>query len=299
MLTILFFLVSANIAILWSVIVIPFGVMGYKLHNINGLRMKTFLKKVKHASIWTNDEPDGWICGKWYIGYIKTTQSHKDNTAELFIFCSKDYFQRTIEMKHVDNNGKSNTITYYEREGSFWSLKYNSRPVELPNKPSRTHQTRAIDDVIDVFTEKGYCRTLLYGQPNTGKSWTAHFLCKKLLETHKEVYLVDTFNPFEHGDSFSSLYNKIDPKPDKPLVVLMEEIDINITKMHNQEVIQKEEIPVQIKNKGDWNAFLDRFDRDLYKNIIILMTTNQTKEYFDKLDESYMRSGRVDLKIQF
>ena len=48
--------------------------------------------------------------------------------------------------------------------------------------------------------------------------------------------------------------------------------------------------------KGDWNKWLDRFDRGYYKNVIIIMTSNKSIEWFDKLDPSYLRSGRINIK---
>lgn len=110
---------------------------------------------------------------------------------------------------------------------------------------------------------------------------------------------VDSFNPFEQGDNFTNLYTKVNPSSDKPLVVILEEIDINLSKMHNGIVQINKYIPTQIKNKTDWNGLLDKFDRGLYSNVIIIMTTDKNISYFDKLDPSYLRKERVNLKIKF
>jgi hypothetical protein len=50
--------------------------------------------------------------------------------------------------------------------------------------------------------------------------------------------------------------------------------------------------------KIDWNAFLDKFDMEYYPNIILILTSNKSIDYFNKLDSSYFRNGRVDLKIE-
>ena len=56
-------------------------------------------------------------------------------------------------------------------------------------------------------------------------------------------------------------------------------------------------IPIQIKNKKDWNQFLDRFDRKIYQNVVVFLTSNQNISFFDNLDPSYMRDNRINFKI--
>ena len=43
---------------------------------------------------------------------------------------------------------------------------------------------------------------------------------------------------------------------------------------------------------------MDKIDREYYQNIILIMTSNQKHIYFDALDFSYMRNGRVNLKFE-
>jgi Cdc6-like AAA superfamily ATPase len=169
----------------------------------------------------------------------------------------------------------------------------------LPKRPIKEHQELAINQIMDIYNKETYCVCLLYGEPGTMKSMTAQYLCKSILETHNEVCFVDSFNPFEQGDYFSSLYNTVNPSIDKPLVIILEEIDCNISKMHLGLIQVNKYIPTQIKTKTDWNSFLDKFDRCLYPNVIIIMTTNKSINYFDDLDPSYFRQGRVNLKIKF
>jgi hypothetical protein len=115
---------------------------------------------------------------------------------------------------------------------------------------------------------------------------------------YKKILLVDTFNPSQPGDRFNILYTKVGPTKDSPLIIIIEEIDIIMTAIHTNTVIQHRDIPTQITNKIDWNMFFDRFDRGLYPYIIFIMTTNKSDTYFDELDKSYMREGRVNLKCK-
>jgi len=293
--------ISMTFSVIWSLIFIPICIFNIKIHKISGQKMRTFLKQVTVASIWSNGEPDCWITGKWYFGYIYTSVGgqNEGTNKDLYICCSESFYKTIIEKKEVDETGKSTKITYYEREGIFFRLTYTTRPIDLPKRPIKEHQESAINQIIDVYNEQSYCICLLYGEPGTMKSMTAQYLCKKMLETSKEVCFVDSFNPFEQGDNFASLYTRVNPSSDRPLIIILEEIDCNISKMHSGLIQINKYIPTQIKTKTDWNGFLDKFDRGLYPNVIIIMTTNKSINYFDFLDPSYLRKGRVDLKIKF
>ena len=42
-------------------------------------------------------------------------------------------------------------------------------------------------------------------------------------------------------------------------------------------------IPIEFKNKSDWNKFFDHFDRRYIKNVIIILTSNKSINYFNEL----------------
>jgi ATP-dependent Clp protease ATP-binding subunit ClpA len=47
-----------------------------------------------------------------------------------------------------------------------------------------------------------------------------------------------------------------------------------------------------VYNKTTFNSFLD--DMVFHKNIILIMTSNTSKEKIDQIDPSYLRQGRVN-----
>ncbi len=290
-----------------------FGICVYK---VSGLKMQAFMKEVKYASILNNEEPEGWIMGYWYIGYIhKSTSGRGDTSTELNICCSKRFYNVNIaknddfdEEEQVSNTSgkpskKSRKITFYEREGtSYFNLFYVQRQIETTTLVPRTSQSHIVQRIYQEFVQRSYVVTLLYGDPGKGKSMIPYFLAKYMLNDalpkYKKVYLIDTFNPFQPGEKFSTLYTRISPSKESPLIVVLEEIDIMINKMHCNTIVQHRDIPTLISNKIDWNMFLDRFDRGLYPHIIFIMTTNKSTEYFDELDPSYMRLNRVNIKCK-
>ncbi len=300
--TAVFFLVGPILAIIWSAIFIPFGVFNIKLYKITGRKMQVFCKKVRISSIRTNDEVDGWICGKWYIGYITRTAGKRDAaaSAELMIVCTAGFYKTHFDFVDIDSEDKMpKTCKYCERETCFYQPTYTGRMIELPKKTATKMQKSAVARILEIFKKKLYAIVLLYGNAGAGKSMTAQFVCAELLKTCEGVTFVDTFNPSDPGDSFSGLYNQILPTAKNPLVILFEEVDILISAMHDGKITQGANSPIQIKNKSDWNSFLDKFDRELYPHVIFIMTTNKTDSFFDVLDPSYMRKGRVDVKIPF
>jgi hypothetical protein len=73
----------------------------------------------------------------------------------------------------------------------------------------------------------------------------------------------------------------------------LDEIDILINKIHKNKIIEHKLYIKTVTNKNTWNKFLDKIDTGFYPFVLLLMCTNKKKEYFDNLDKSYMRDGRI------
>lgn len=135
---------------------------------------------------------------------------------------------------------------------------------------------------------------LLYGDKGTGKSMIPILLSKEF----KNVNFCDTFKPYEPGNNFSSLYNKTNPDKNSPLIVVLEEFDIIIDKIHYNKIVNHKYIPTEITDKSSWNLFFDRFDRGYYPHVILILTSNIKPTFINNLDESYIREGRVNLLFE-
>ena len=72
----------------------------------------------------------------------------------------------------------------------------------------------------------------------------------------------------------------------------MEEIDIIIKNITSGNIVRHKNITTPVHNKTTFNSFLD--DLVFYKNIIIIMTSNLSKDTIDQIDSSYLRMGRVN-----
>lgn len=304
---------SSMLSITWSLMFLISGIIGVSVFKVSGQKMQGFIKTIKHASIWNNEEPEGWIIGRWYIGYIHKSQgSRGDITMELFILCTKKYYNINISKTEEEVDDKSvkaneikpkKKITFYEREGnSYFNQFYTQRLIPCTTFTPRDYQQDIVERIHADYITRNFCVALLHGEPGKGKSIIPYFLGKYMLENccdkYKKISLVDTFNPIQPGEKLSTIYTKISPVKDSPLIIVIEEVDIMMMKIHTNTVVQHRDIPTLITNKNEWNMFLDRFDRGLYQNIILIMTTNKSAEYFDELDPSYMRVNRVNLKCR-
>ena len=274
----------------------------YKITHNNLNRLKK--KNIKFASIWYNSNPSGLVIYKNHIGYIKNESINMGSTEVLYLFCHKNTYNKLIyndddyiDISIIDdNNNKSieKKINYRERQGNYNWLDYQERKLNTTNKIPTFDQKEIINNLINIFSKKEKCVSLITGNPGTGKSMVPQFLCKKLLKNYESVTFCDSLNLCDPGDSFSYLYNIVLPDKNAPFILVIEEVDILIHNIH-YELIKKHKIsPIQLVNKNDWNTLFDKIDRLVYRNIFVIMTSNKPKQWFDNLDSSYMRKGRVD-----
>jgi hypothetical protein len=83
---------SSMIGITWSLAFLLVGIIGINLHKVSGQRMEQFRKTITNASIWNNDEAEGWVAGKWYVGYIYKSHGNRgDITYELYVICCRRF----------------------------------------------------------------------------------------------------------------------------------------------------------------------------------------------------------------
>ncbi|AYV77386.1 MAG: AAA family ATPase [Dasosvirus sp.] len=266
--------------------------------------MTAFLTKhVQISSFKTNDDPSGWVTGWGFIGYVLETSNGRGTTKDLYILITRKQFNLLIDGQ-VDEEGKerkeNKKINFLEREGLFWNLSYPSRQIDLPEENPWESQKQVIEQIVKDYNLNKYTTVLLAGKPATGKSMIPLYLCKHLTEIYTKVTLVDTWNPTEPGDFFGAIYNKVNPSITEPLVVVLEEVDGIVMAMHQGDIkiSSKIAMPIQVKSKTDWNQLLDRFDRKMYTGVILVLTTNKTLQWFDDLDPSYTRKGRINLRCE-
>ena len=247
--------------------------------------------------ICDSDKMTGYIWGYNYVGYITTNiNSDREDKMYMYLITSKKYYN--MLNKNTDNIiDICECIDIYDRFGSFFCLEYSKRQdiIEYTASPK---QQEIIENILNSYNMKDNKSksvvVLLSGPTGSGKS-TIPFILANMMKCS----ICKTFNPTDPGDELSILYNTVNPTKDKPLIILLDEIDIIIDKIHNNNILPHNKIPIKIKDKTAWNSFFDDINRGEFKYTIWILTTNKDFDYFDNIDKSYMRPGRVNLKITF
>ena len=103
----------------------------------------------------------------------------------------------------------------------------------------------------------------------------------------------DGWNPTEPSDSIDLIYSEILPTVNNPLVLILEEFDKIIDSLAG-EIPKHKWLITQVHNKTSWNSLLDKIALGIYPNLILILISNKTPDYFNNKDSSYIRSGRVD-----
>jgi hypothetical protein len=290
MLSLIFATIMFSINIVWSIPFILTIYYGYQLYFIhNKETISRVSSKISNSSIKKEDnKPDGFFISWKHVGFF----IKNEGDISLYIFCSKSEYEFLLKRNPSEETTDTEiNISLYERSGNYLWLNYTKRELNVYNFHAKENQEKIIDSISE-FHKKSFV-TLIYGKPGTGKSMISILLAKKL-----NAYLVRTFNPTDPGDSISSLYGEINPTKINPLIIVFDEFDIMLDKIHNNTIFKHKNIPIEIYDKVSWNRFFDDINLGLYPNTIFILTSNISKFNLDiKYDSSYLRDGRIDLKF--
>ena len=192
-----------------------------------------------------------------------------------FICNYQIFSQLLITTNHSNDQGtKPETIKMYERMGIFFHLTYDTRNFDVAQYFPKKRQIPVINAITSHYlnpkNKKKCTVALIHGKPGSGKSMIAILIANQL-----HASLCDTFNPTDPGDTLALVYNSVCPSAENPLVLVLEECDIMMGKIHHGDIMPHKHIPTQVKNKCDLNQFFDKINRGFYPNIIVIMTSNK------------------------
>jgi hypothetical protein len=254
--------------------------------EVNHSIMKKISKKIVYTeNFYLNGKsiPHGYFIGWNYFGYIQI----RDNETNMIIWTKesiyKDLIEDKVEKVDIVIQPVSNKINVYIRKGSYKNFYYQCIRVNLSHIEPIGQQGIIIDSITELYHKKQRANIFIEGVSGAGKSTIGYLLAKNL----NAVYC-HTFNPTEPGDFLSNLM--VDMNSDQPIVIVIEEIDVLLKKIHVG-IERNNETPIMVHNKTTWSNFLD--DLFLY-NILFIFTSNTSKTEIDKLDSAYLRKGRID-----
>jgi hypothetical protein len=238
-----------------------------------------------------------WKCA----GYYNYTCSFDNTAGEIHIFTSPAYFQTLFDKEKVsisfsdtksivdETQAMSNeqSMTIYSRVGSYTHIFYTRLRIDISDLKPRGQQSEVVDSICKTFAEKRRGVFFIHGVSGVGKSTIGLIVANRLNGT-----FCHTFNPTDPGDTIQILLRETEPTLDHPTIILLEEINISIDSVHNGTTYRHKDITTCINSKSTYNTFFD--DLILYKNVVIILTSNESKESIDLMDPCYLRKGRVD-----
>jgi len=227
----------------------------------------------------------GFFYGYGYVGYLSSEREQ-----EMYLITTPSLYEKMLEvpvhnvMPLMDTTERS-WIHVYIRKGIYKNLYYSPFKMDLSHITPLGDQGPILEKIVELYQKQQRATIFLHGESGTGKSSIGYLLAKQL-----KGFYCHTFNPSEPGDQISNLIVDMQ-REDEPIVLVLEEIDTLLYSIHEQEIVKHPEIPISVYNKSTWSSFLD--DMIFYKNMIVILTSNTSKDEIDKLDDSYLRKGRI------
>ena len=254
-----------------------------RLKDANGLTL------VSWKNMYGREYPQGFIFSKNFVVYMEGTTT--ENVSATIISTEAVYLSLMAppEPKKVDVakvESVSSSIDVFIQKGMFKNLYYSRVKLQLDHLTPLPSQQIVLDEILKVYRELGRATIFLHGVTGAGKSAVGYLVAKALNGKY-----CHSFNPCEPGNQLCSLLCDADTDASSPLVVVLEEVDCMIRRLSKGEVATNSEVPTQVNSKSTWASFLD--DMFLFKNVVLLMTSNTSKDELDAIDPAYLRPGRV------
>jgi len=177
-------------------------------------------------------------------------------------------------------------VTVYKRRGMYKNFYYLPSRLDLSHIHPMGQQVAVVENILSEYAQRGRATVFLHGRPCTGKSTVGYLVAKQLRGRY-----CHSFNPSDPGDSIHELFNACEVDSSSPLVVVLEEVDCILHAIMQGTLRLNADIPTQVHSKATWTAFLD--DMVFMKHVVLILTSNTSKETLDAQDSALLRSGRV------
>lgn len=294
-------IISTITAIIKIIYIIPIYYFGLRIYNIKSFNSQNLiLSNVKWSTkLDENNKPIGYFIGNNMIGFYNL-EEHK-----LFCICTENYYKQitkrpSINKENDDTKSKlkqeDQYINIYNKNNRVDFVHYRSRMFNITNFNVFPNQEKPIEQILHQYnTNKNKSIVcMIYGKPNTGKSMISILLAKKLNGSYCKSY-----KPIDPGDSIDTIYDTSTPKVDNPLIILLDEFDIMLNKIHNKNITSNKKVLTEVSDKISWNQLFDNINIGFYPYTIIIMTSNENPDKIKKMyDSSYIRENRCHLFIE-
>uniref|UniRef100_A0A6C0ANV3 ATPase AAA-type core domain-containing protein n=1 Tax=viral metagenome TaxID=1070528 RepID=A0A6C0ANV3_9ZZZZ len=282
----------------WTFIFLITQIFGIRLYYIKKTEeCNRIQNRIKYSSHTTDGGKSyGYSIGYWYILNIC---GERDDDISIFIIATEESYKAlTEEVKDEmslfeqgwkpPQHSEETKITVFERTGQFGTVWFKERTRDAKDIPMG-QQKSVIDAIIADYMKRRHTVAFIHGKPGTGKSMIGVLIANRFSSS-----FCNTIKPWQPGDTLGCIVSQVEPTAQKPLIIVFDEIDLVIMKIH-EGIDQHKNMPTIVSDKSGWNHMLDSIQRGMYSNVILIMTSNRGPEFINSLDTSYIRKGRVDI----
>ena len=286
----------------WTFIFLITQIFGIRLYCIKKSEECTRIQNRIKVSSQTTDggKPYGYSYGYWY--FLHLTGDSDDNMSAYIIATADTYKNLTDEIKEDDKSlfeqgwapptpTDESKIEIYERYGALGNTWFRKRTREAKDLPIG-QQLYIVDKIIEDYMKRRHTVVFIHGPPGTGKSMVGILVANRFSSS-----FCNTLKPWQPGDTIGCLLSEVDTTAQKPIIIVFDEIDLVLIKIH-QGIPPHKSVPTVVQDKSGWNLMFDAIQRGFYPNIIVIITSNRGPEFINTLDPSYIRKGRVDITFE-
>lgn len=242
-----------------------------------------------------NYYPSGYFIGWRCAGFYHYMESFEGVSPEIHMITTPSHFTKISESEKmaisfsdaIKTSDSSKSMTIYMRSGSYTSIWYWRMRIDISDLAPKGQQSDVVDQICENFEKRRRGVFFIHGVSGAGKSTIGLLVANRLNGT-----LCHTFNPTEPGDTLQYLLRDSDPTDETPTIILIEEANTLIRNVHAEMIQKHKNITTCIYNKSTYNTFMD--DLILYRNVLFILTSNESRESIDALDPCYLRKGRVN-----
>lgn len=269
----------------------------FRLYKISSAETSSLMKTAVFHSCTYSDSFIGIALGRWFVAYstLGSANGGQGDSGSIYVIMTAAA-RETLRMGGRQSE-VSNMVSISMRRGSLWNYEDNTIAVSLPTSEPWDDQKNAVDGIADIYAKRGNAVALLTGPPGVGKSKVSAYLAKRV-NANNIVLKVNLTRPVEDILSLKSIYK---PTRDKPVILMIDEVDIILAALHRETISQHKHLVCGMLNLADWNSSLDLFEwGDTLEGIILIMTSNMTPaQIATNYNPSCIRPGRVHYRQEF
>lgn len=249
------------------------------------------------------NSPGGYFIGWSCMGIFNNMDTYEEGES-IRMISTISFYKKVTKEKNVEggfiNNivapnecqeefSSSVKIKVFHRTGIYKRFYYDSINLNLGFIYPIGQQAEIVDNISEIYNKNKRASIFIHGVSCAGKSSIGYLLAKK----YNGIYC-HSFNPTDPGDQIGYLINSMSrgKQDNTPLIIVLEEADMMIKAIHTNTVKLNKDVPTSVHDKATWVTFLD--DMIFYTDVILILTSNESKENIDALDPAYLRKGRIN-----